>query len=76
MTMKIERCYKRFGQNLRNIRLACFVSQAKLADRVGLTRTSIVNIEAGRQRILLNDVQRFAAALRTDRKFFLNGLWD
>lgn len=72
----IERCYKRFGKNLRNIRIACDLTQADLANRVGLTRTSVVNIEAGRQRILLNDIQRFARALRTDRKFFLAGLWD
>ncbi len=71
----IERCYKRFGHNLKNIRLSCGVSQETLAKRVGLVRTSIVNIEAGRHRILLNDVQRVAAALRTDRKFFLRGLW-
>jgi DNA-binding XRE family transcriptional regulator len=71
----IERCYKRFGRNVRNIRIACGVTQDALAKRVGLARTSIVNIEAGRQRILLNDIQRFAAALRTDRKFFLKDLW-
>lgn len=73
--MKIERCYKRFGQNLRNVRIACDLTQEALAKRVGLTRTSIVNIEAGRQRILLDDVQRFAAALRTDRLYLLAGLW-
>ena len=72
----IERCYKRFGRNVRNIRIACGLTQEALAKRVGLKRTSIVNIEAGRQRILLNDIQRFATALRTDRKFFLDGLWS
>ncbi len=72
----IERCYKRFGKNVRNIRLACNITQGELAERVGLVRTSIVNIEAGRQRVLLADVQRFAIALRTDRKFFLNNLWS
>lgn len=72
----IERCYKRFGKNLRNIRLACGMSQERLGERVGLTRTSIVNIEMGRQRILLDDVQRFAVALRTDRKFLLRDLWS
>jgi transcriptional regulator with XRE-family HTH domain len=72
----IERCYKRFGRNLRNVRLACGLSHQKLADRVGLDRTSIVNIEAGRQRILLNDIQRFAVALRTDRKFLLKEIWS
>lgn len=72
----VERCYKRFGQNIRNIRIACGLTQERLANRVGMTRTSVVNIEAGRQRVLLNDVQRFAVALRTDRKFFLDGLWS
>lgn len=72
----IERCYKRFGKNVRNIRVACGLSQAQLAERVGLVRTSIVNIEAGRQRILLDDIQRFAVALKTDRKFLLRDLWS
>jgi transcriptional regulator with XRE-family HTH domain len=71
----IQRCYKRFGKNLQNVRLACGLTQGQLADRVGLVRTSIVNIEAGRQRILLHDIQRFAVALRTDRKFLLRDLW-
>lgn len=72
----IERCYKRFGKNLRNLRMACGMTQERLGERVGLTRTSIVNIEAGRQRILLGDVQRFAVALRSDRKFLLRELWS
>lgn len=71
----IERCYKRFGKNVRNIRIACGLTQEQLAKRVGLVRTSVVNIEAGRQRILLNDIQRFSTALRTDRKYFLSGIW-
>ena len=74
--MNIERCYKRFGKNVRNIRLAFGISQEVLGERVGLTRTSIVNIEYGRQRVLLADVQRFAVALRTDRKFLLKELWS
>ena len=73
--MTIERCYKRFGKNLRNLRIACLLTQEKLAERVGLTRTSIVNIEAGRQRVLLNDVQRFAVALRSDRMWLLRNIW-
>jgi transcriptional regulator with XRE-family HTH domain len=72
----IELCYRRFGKNLRNVRLACGVTQGTLGNRVGLTRTSIVNIEQGRQRILLDDIQKFARALRTDRKFLMRGLWN
>ena len=37
--MSIERCYKRFGQNVRNIRLACGLTHEQLAKRVGLVRT-------------------------------------
>jgi DNA-binding XRE family transcriptional regulator len=72
----IQRCYKRFGKNIRNLRLACGMTQGRLGEKVGLTRTSIVNIEAGRQRVLLGDVQRFAVALRSDRKFILRDLWS
>jgi DNA-binding XRE family transcriptional regulator len=41
----IERCYKRFGKNLRNVRPACGVRQDTLAKRVSLQRTFLANID-------------------------------
>ena len=53
--MKIEGdFYPRFGQNLRQARRAGGLSQIDLAMAIDLTRTSISNIEQGRQRVLLH----------------------
>ena len=42
--------YQQIGQRLARARLAAGLSQAKLASKVRITRTSIVNVEKGRQR--------------------------
>lgn len=39
------------------------LTQERLAARVGLSRTSIVNVEAGRQRVPLHQLYRIAGAL-------------
>ncbi len=42
------------------------VTQEKLAELVGLTRTSITNIEKGRQKVLAHVLLELAEALNTD----------
>ena len=71
----IESVYKLFGLKVEQIRLAIGVTQDALGKSVGLTRTSINNIERGRQRILLADVERFANALHTSPKHLMRGIW-
>ena len=84
MSRPIEPVYKAIGLRMRMIREALGLTQDELAKRAapitltgltGLQRTSIVNIEAGRQRILLHDVERIAAALGTTPKGLLRGIW-
>jgi transcriptional regulator with XRE-family HTH domain len=41
--------YKAMGQRLRDARRTAKLTQEKLADAIGLSRTSITNIETGRQ---------------------------
>jgi len=67
--------YKEFGRRLCNARKAAELTQEALAERVGLSRTSITNIEKGRQRIPLHVLFLLAsavgvspAALLPDRK--------
>lgn len=71
----IERIYKRLGGRIRVLRKRAGGSQEWLADRSGLVRTSIVNIEAGRQRVLFHQVKVFALALETTPKRLLRGVW-
>ena len=48
---------------IRAARLAARVSQDELAERVGLSRTSITNIEQGRQHVPLHTLLLLASAL-------------
>jgi transcriptional regulator with XRE-family HTH domain len=50
----IEDFYAHVGEKLRSVRTAAAISQDVLAQRVGLTRPSIANMEAGRQRVALH----------------------
>ena len=55
--------YAAVGARVRAGRTAAGLSQAMLAQRIGFTRSSIANLEAGRQRIALHLFVIIAAAL-------------
>lgn len=50
--MDQERWHKLLGERVMKIRHKRDLSQFELAKKMGMSRTSLVNIEAGRQRIL------------------------
>lgn len=54
--------YKNLGARIREVRGAK-LSQEQLAAAVDLTRTSIVNIESGRQKLLVHNLFRIAEVL-------------
>jgi transcriptional regulator with XRE-family HTH domain len=53
------------GATLRQVRMDQRLTQKELADRIGVTRASLANIEAGRQRMSVYILARAAAALET-----------
>lgn len=55
--------YAETGRLIRDKRKAKGVSQERLAALVGLSRTSITNIERGRQKLLLHTLADIAGAL-------------
>jgi transcriptional regulator with XRE-family HTH domain len=55
--------YKLVGQRIRAAREKRGLSQEKLAERVDLTRTSITNIEKGRQKLLVHTLVLISDAL-------------
>ncbi len=55
--------YTIFGSRVRALRERRNVTQEELGRRVDLSRTSITNIEQGRQRVLLHQIVDIAAAL-------------
>jgi transcriptional regulator with XRE-family HTH domain len=61
----VDQLYKEFGQLLRDSRLKAKLTQDEVAERVGLKRTSITNIERGRQHIPLHQLFLLATAVGT-----------
>lgn len=58
-----SRVYRMFGDRVRELREERSVTQEELARRVQLSRSSITNIEKGRQRVLLHQLVNIATAL-------------
>jgi len=55
--------YRAVGDAIRSARLAQDITQEQLAQRIEMRRTSVVNIEAGRQRVPLATLYDIADAL-------------
>lgn len=67
----MKNLYKDFGRRVRKARLAGDLTQEQVADRVGLTRTSITNIERGSQHIALHQLFLIASAVGVDPQVLL-----
>lgn len=66
MMLSEDILYQIVGERIRSIRGEQGISQAELADKLGVSRASIVNIEAGRQRPPLHLLWKIADALDTE----------
>jgi len=60
-----EKFYVEFGRRVRRAREKIGLTQEALATLVSLTRTSITNIEKGRQKIVIHTLVDLATALKT-----------
>lgn len=56
--------YAEVGRRIRKAREEAGLTQGRLAELVSLTRTSVTNIEQGRQKLLLHTLAAVAAALK------------
>ena len=54
------------GANIAARRKALRFKQAEIAEKIGLTRASVANIEKGRQKLMLHQVYKLAVALEID----------
>jgi transcriptional regulator with XRE-family HTH domain len=61
-----DKYYQVIGELIAVKRKVIKIRQEDLAKAIGLTRTSIVNIEAGRQRLSIHTLYRIADVLKTD----------
>ena len=75
MSEPLQLCYRQFGLRVEQLRNALGWTQLELSKKVGLERTSITNIELGKQRVLLHDVEKFASAFGTSPKHLMKGIW-
>lgn len=57
--------YTELGNRIREARLKAEISQDNLAEKLDLTRASIVNIEKGRQRPMIHTLVLIAELLKT-----------
>lgn len=66
MDAREKQLYQFLGTRLRERRHSLHMTQADLAIRVGLLRSSVANIEAGRQRITVHVLYDLCQALNLD----------
>lgn len=59
----VDISYIALGERVRSLREKRHLTQEALADQVGLSRTSVTNIERGRQAVLVHQLLLFARAL-------------
>lgn len=71
----IEPVYRLFGARVEQLRTVLGWNQLDLARKIGMSRGSIANIETGKQRILLADVDKFATAFGSTPRQLLKGIW-
>lgn len=62
--------HKRIGRQIRELRISRGWKQYELADKVGLSRPAICNIEAGKRSLTLNTLKRFCEAFEIDISYF------
>ncbi len=65
-----EHILVRYGQAVRKVRLEQGMSQEELADRCGLHRTYISDVELGKRNISLENIERIAISLSKDLSDF------
>ncbi|MBT3982044.1 MAG: helix-turn-helix transcriptional regulator [Bacteriovoracaceae bacterium] len=71
--MNIDKLYLEIGQNIKAARQIVKLSQAELATKLGLKRTSITNIENGKQRLPLHLLYEICELLNVDALKVLPG---
>ncbi len=58
--------YLQLGKRIRKARKEADITQTELASAIALSRTSVTNIESGRQQILLHTLYNIASVLGKD----------
>lgn len=70
--IRADAFYHALGRAIKQRRESLNLTQSELGDELGLSRTSITNIERGRQRLLIDQFCRLAEVLRCHRDELLS----
>ena len=62
--------HKQIGRQIRELRIRRGWKQYELADKVGMSRPAICNIEAGKRSLTLNTLKRFCEVFEIDINYF------
>ena len=62
--------HKQIGRQIRELRLLRGWRQYELAEKVGLSRPAICNIEAGKRSLTLNTLKKFCEVFEIDITYF------
>jgi len=62
--------HKRIGRQIRELRIRRGWKQYELAEKVGMSRPAICNIEAGKRSLTLNTLKRFCEVFAIDISYF------
>lgn len=65
-TIREKRLYELIGDNIKKLRIEKGLNQTSLASKINLSRTSVVNIEQGRQHPSIYLLFQIANCLQTD----------
>jgi transcriptional regulator with XRE-family HTH domain len=71
----IEPVYRLFGARIEQLRTLLGRTQEETAKTLNISRGSLANIETGKQRILLHDVEKFAVVFGTNPRALMKGIW-
>ena len=69
-----EQLFHRFAYSVRTIRRMQGLTQAELAERVGMNKTYMVRLEAGDNNVTLKTALRIASALEVDLLTLIKGV--
>lgn len=71
---KVEKIYKKLGKLITARRLEMGISHSELSHKIKMSRPAVINMEAGRQRIMLHRVVDLDKALGYPRGYLLQKL--
>lgn len=71
----IEPVYKALGKAIASLREGRGMSQLELAQKLGKGSSTIAEIETGKTRILVSDVEKIAEALGSEPRLLMTGVW-